>query len=47
MIVGRATETAVRSRALTKVQTRTAMKVSQKAEPLRKPVDGVGAVRSD
>lgn len=42
VMVGRAMETAVKSRALTKVQTRTATKVSQKAEPLRKPVDGEG-----
>ncbi len=46
-MVGRAMETAVRSRALTKVQTRTAMKVSQNAEPLRKPVVDRGEVRSD
>ena len=46
VMVGRAIEIAVRSSALTNEQTKMAMKVSQKAEPLRKP-DGGLAVTSE
>ena len=48
-MVGRAVDIAVRSSALTKVQTRIAVKESQNAEPLRKPVlaGGESAVASE
>ena len=46
VMVGRAMEIAVRSSALTNEQTKMAMKVSQKAEPLRKPDAGL-AVTSE